>query len=77
VCVTIVDIFVSVSLPFTTTGFKYVSGKSFSVLLIALSTCLKALVLPLPSKSKSKKKSKKITYKIRKKLCKIINFKIS
>jgi hypothetical protein len=41
------DIFVSVGLPFTT---------------IALSTCLNALVLPLPSKSNSKKKKQKTTY---------------
>ena len=45
------DKFVSVSLPFTMTGFKYVDGNSFSHLAMAFSTCRKACVFPLPSNS--------------------------
>ena len=44
----------SVGFPFTTTGFKYVDGNIFSVLTMAFSSCLKACVLPLPSKQNDK-----------------------
>ena len=42
------DKLVSVSLPLTVTGFKYVDGNSFSHFVMAFSTCRKACVLPLP-----------------------------